>query len=104
MNNKTKHTMDKHQNPVSDELHALTADAQALLSATANVAEDKVVEARKRLSSAIEKGKEAWSRVQETASDGVKATDDMIRKHPYEAIGLAFGLGALVGYVLTRRD
>jgi ElaB/YqjD/DUF883 family membrane-anchored ribosome-binding protein len=38
----------------------LMEDAQALLAVTAHVAEEKVVEARKRLTAAIEKGRETW--------------------------------------------
>jgi ElaB/YqjD/DUF883 family membrane-anchored ribosome-binding protein len=79
-------------------------DAQALLSATAHVAEEKVAEARKRLTAAIEKGKETWENVQEKAVAGAKATDQVIREHPYRALGVALGVGALVGYLLSRRN
>ena len=79
-------------------------DAQALLAATAHVAEEKVVEARKRLTAAIEKGKEAWEAVQEKAVAGAKATDQVIRDNPYKALAVALGVGALIGYLLRRRD
>jgi ElaB/YqjD/DUF883 family membrane-anchored ribosome-binding protein len=82
----------------------LMEDAQALLSATAHVAEEKVVEARKRLTAAIEKGTEAWSNVQEKAIAGAKATDQVIRDNPYKALGVALGVGAIIGYLLRRRD
>lgn len=86
------------------ESEHLAEDAEALLAATAHVAESKVVEARKRLAAAIEKGKETWNTVQEKAVAGAKATDQAIRDHPYHAIGLAFGVGALVGFLLSRRN
>jgi len=82
----------------------LMEDAQALLSATAHVAEEKVVEARKRLTAAIEKGREAWNTVQEKAIAGAKATDQVIRDNPYKALGIALGVGAIIGYLLRRRD
>ncbi|HEY1717880.1 MAG TPA: DUF883 family protein [Verrucomicrobiae bacterium] len=82
----------------------LLEDAKELLAATAHVAEEKVVEARKRLGAAIEKGKETWSNVQEKAIAGAKATDRVIRDNPYKALGVAFGVGALVGYLLRRRS
>ena len=82
----------------------LMADAQALLSATAHVAEEKVVEARKRLTAAIEKGKETWHAVQEKAVAGAKATDQVIRDNPYKALGIALGVGAIIGYLLRRRN
>lgn len=82
----------------------LMEDAQALLAATAHVAEETVVEARKRLMAAIEKGKEAWCNVQEKAIAGAKATDQVIRDNPYKSLGIALGVGAILGYLLRRRD
>ncbi len=79
-------------------------DAQALLTATAHVAEEKVVEARQRLTAAIERGREAWNNVQEKAIAGAKATDEVIRDNPYKAIGIALGVGAIIGYLLRRRE
>ena len=78
-------------------------NARALLSVTTDAASEKVAEARERLSAAIEKGRETWDDVQKGAVEGVKATDEVIREHPYQAIAIAFGLGALFGLLVTRR-
>jgi ElaB/YqjD/DUF883 family membrane-anchored ribosome-binding protein len=100
---KTHHTT--HKTHQAEEVgEHLLEDAQALLSATAHVAEEKVVEARKRLTAAIEKGKETWHTVQEKAIAGAKATDQVIRDNPYKALGIALGVGAIIGYLLRRRD
>src|SRR5258707_4789391 len=77
----------KKQTSIHEEGEHLVEDAQALLAATAHVAEEKVVDARKRLTAAIEKGKETWNNVQERAVAGAKAADEVIRDHPYQAIG-----------------
>lgn len=82
----------------------LVEDARDLLAATANVGEGKVVEARKRLAAAIEKGKDAWHSVQATAVSGAKATDKAIRENPYRSLAIAFGAGLLVGLLARRRD
>lgn len=99
---KTHHTT--HKTHQTEATESLLEDAQELLAATAHVAEEKVVEARKRLASAIEKGKEAWNIVQEKAVAGAKATDEVIREHPYQALGVALGVGAIIGYLLSRRN
>ena len=94
-----------HKTPQTEEVgEHLLEDAQALLAATAHVAEEKVVEARKRLTAAIEKGRETWNAVQEKAVAGAKATDQVIRDNPYKALAVALGVGAIIGYLLRRRD
>ena len=81
----------------------LAEDARALMAATADVAGEKVGEARKRVAAALERGKEIYGRVREKAVEGVKATDEAVHEHPYPAIGIAFGVGALLGYLVLRR-
>jgi len=85
------------------DVESLADDAKALLAATGHLAEEKVVEARKRLTAALARGKEAWEHIQNRAVAGATATDHAIHEHPYHAIGLAFGVGTLLGFLLTRR-
>ncbi len=97
----------KRQNstaPHSPDLESLAEDARALLAATADVAEERVVEARERLATALDRGKATWVRVQDRAIESAKATDQAIRTHPYQALGVAFGLGAVLGLLLSRRN
>lgn len=86
----------------------LVEDAKVLVNATAHVAEEKVIEARRRLAAALERckdaGLEAWENIQDKAVAGARATDTTIRKYPYQSIGIAFGVGALIGFLLKRRD
>lgn len=41
-------------------------------------------------------------RAEKTAIDRAKAADRVVRDHPYQTVGLAFGLGILIG-ILARR-
>jgi len=88
------------ENQTSD----LADNAQSLVAATADATEQKVIEARNRLSAAIDGAKETCDRLQQKAVEGAKATDKLIRDKPYQAIGLAFAVGALVGLLLSRRS
>ncbi len=94
--------MNRHTQAISNDLGRLAEDARALMVATAHVAEDKVVDARKRLSAALENAKETYGRLQQKAIERAKATDKIVRDHPYQAIGIAIGVGALLGLLLTR--
>ncbi|HZF01243.1 MAG TPA: DUF883 domain-containing protein [Methylomirabilota bacterium] len=82
------------------DIAQLAEDAKILLAATAQVAEEKVVEARKRIMATLERG---WDMVSEKTMAGCEAADEAIREHPYQAIGTAVGLGALIGFLLARR-
>ena len=45
--------------------------------------------------------------VKERALAGVRSTDEVVRDHPYQSIGIMFGLGLLVGvlaYGLLTRE
>lgn len=91
-------------NPVSDTEHeSLTDHARALLAETSDAVGEKVGEARDRLSAAIDGGKKACSKVNDRMADGAKATGEAIHKHPYGAIAIGVGLGALLGILATRR-
>ncbi|HAT11566.1 MAG TPA: DUF883 domain-containing protein [Planctomycetes bacterium] len=81
----------------------LAEDALALMTATADVGGEKVAEARKRLAIALESGKKILGQVKDKVVEGAKATDSAVHKHPYVAIGVAVGVGALVGFLLARR-
>jgi ElaB/YqjD/DUF883 family membrane-anchored ribosome-binding protein len=95
--------MNKQMQSVSNDVGTLADDARALMAATADVAGDKVVEARRRLAAALERSKEFYGRVREQAVEGAKAADEAVHEHPYQAIAIGVGVGALLGYFVARR-
>ena len=95
--------MNKQTQATENDLSSLAEDARALMAATADVAGEKVGEARKRLAAALERGKEIYGRVRDKAVEGAKATDEAVHEHPYKAMGIALGVGAILGYVFARR-
>jgi ElaB/YqjD/DUF883 family membrane-anchored ribosome-binding protein len=88
--------MRKHTQETSSDIGSLAEDARALMAATADVAGEKVGEARKRLAAALENARDKAIR-------GAKAVDEAVHEHPYEAIAIGVGLGAGIGYLLARR-
>ena len=85
------------------DFKTLAHDAEALLKATADDASDHAREARARLTSALETAKESIEQVEEKVIAGAKVTDRTIRQHPYESIGIALGVGLLLGVVVSRK-
>jgi ElaB/YqjD/DUF883 family membrane-anchored ribosome-binding protein len=82
----------------------LADDAQNLIDATADVAGEKVEEARNRLAAALERGKELYGIVRDKAVQGAKVTDQAVRENPYQAIAIGVGVGVIIGFLLGRRN
>jgi ElaB/YqjD/DUF883 family membrane-anchored ribosome-binding protein len=57
---------------------------------------------RAKLESAIEKAKDTCERLEEKTVAAAKTADKAVRTHPYQAMGIAFGVGLLVGVLATR--
>jgi ElaB/YqjD/DUF883 family membrane-anchored ribosome-binding protein len=85
------------------DLQMLSRDAEALMQATAGQAGEKAGELRDRLAAALESAKASCQRVEAKAIAGAKVADNTIRAHPYESIGVAFGVGLLIGVLVGRR-
>jgi ElaB/YqjD/DUF883 family membrane-anchored ribosome-binding protein len=95
--------MSKQTQAISNDVGQLAEDARALVTATADDAKAKVNEARQHIATAVESGKALCSRARDRAIEGAKVADETVHAHPYQAIGIAFGLGALIGDLLARR-
>jgi len=95
--------MNKHTHTASHDIGSLAEDARALMAATADVAGEKVGEARNRLTAALERAKEIAGTVREKAVAAAKATDAAVHENPYKAIAIGVGVGALLGFLLARR-
>ena len=84
-------------------ISVLAMASLAILTMSPANAENKVVEARKRLTDALEKSQAVWESARAKAVEGAKATDEAIRSNPYRALGCALGVGVVIGLVLGRR-
>jgi ElaB/YqjD/DUF883 family membrane-anchored ribosome-binding protein len=95
--------MNKHTHAISPDVSSLAEDARELMAATADVAGEKVGEARKRLAAALERAKEIAGNVRDKAVAGAKVADQTVRENPYQAIAIGVGVGAIIGYLVARR-
>jgi ElaB/YqjD/DUF883 family membrane-anchored ribosome-binding protein len=95
--------MNKETQAVTNDIGQLAEDARALMAATADVAGEKVGEARKRLAAALDRAREIAGCVRDKAVAGAKAADEAVHEHPYRAIAIGVGVGALIGFLIARR-
>ncbi len=92
---------------VMADLKALVSDSEDLLRATAGDLSEKAREARARVSKGLERAKGSLSELQtqgmESARVAMQRADTTIRQYPYESIGLALGVGLILGSLLRRK-
>ncbi len=82
-------------------------DAEALLKATAGQGGEALAAARSRvgesLATAKAKMSEAEAALVARTKAAAKATDEYVHLHPWQAIGVAAGLGLVIGVLIGRR-
>ena len=89
------------------DLRVVIADAEELLKATANQAGEKVDELRARvrenLANARLKLADAEAAVIDKTRAAARATDDYVHDHPWKSVGVAAGVGFVIGLLIGRR-
>jgi ElaB/YqjD/DUF883 family membrane-anchored ribosome-binding protein len=86
------------------DLKTCACDAEELIKATAGELNEKSREAGLRLKTTLKSAKESCEAVEEKAINGVKAADRKIRTYPYESLGIALGIGVVLGFLIGRRS
>lgn len=68
---------------------------------TSTPAEDELQE--RTADKVVSELKAMIQRAEQKAVESAKAADRVVRDHPYQTLGLAFGLGILIGILARRR-
>ncbi len=84
------------------ELRELLREAENVLAETGGAAGEKVDALRDRLRAALAEGRTIADRLREAARHQAEEMDTRVREHPYEFMGIAAGVGALLGIVVSR--
>jgi ElaB/YqjD/DUF883 family membrane-anchored ribosome-binding protein len=90
-----------------DDLQAVIGDAEMLLRETAEQGGEKIREVRMRAEESVRQAKERLASIQEDAIDRAQAiagdTNDFVRSNPWQAVGIAAGVGLVLGLLLMSR-
>jgi ElaB/YqjD/DUF883 family membrane-anchored ribosome-binding protein len=101
-----------HENDVSAEklaadLRRVISDAEALLRATAGKAGETATAARAKMQETLDSAKLRLGPLGEEAAEQARAaahaTDDYVRKNPWQAVGVAVLAGIALGLLISRR-
>jgi ElaB/YqjD/DUF883 family membrane-anchored ribosome-binding protein len=104
-NNFQSTTVTKEQ--LISDFKVVIADAEALIKATANQGGEAVVHLRAKAEESLAVAKvklnEAQAALLEKGKIAAQATDDYVHEKPWHAVGIAAGLGLVVGLLISRR-
>ena len=91
---------------VSD-MKVVVSDAEEILRATAGVAGEKMADLRERIGERLQEAKlriaEAEAALVDRTKAAAHAADDYVNENPWQAVGIAAGIGLLLGLVIGRR-
>jgi ElaB/YqjD/DUF883 family membrane-anchored ribosome-binding protein len=89
------------------DLAAVMRDAEALMKASADAGGDKVNEARSRIRESLESARRRLLEAERSAvrqgEEAVAATEDYVKRNPWQSVGIAAGVGLVIGVLLARR-
>ena len=89
------------------DLKVVVADAEEILRATAGAAGEKVADLRGKFETRLRDAKlrlaDAEAAIVDRAKAAATATDDYVHDQPWKAVGIAAGVGLLLGILIGRR-
>lgn len=88
--------MEATTDKLMQDLKTVVGDAEDLLKATANQGGEQIARIRARAEESV---RQARSRMQEAGGE----LDARVREHPWTAIGVAAGVGLVLGILLGRK-
>jgi ElaB/YqjD/DUF883 family membrane-anchored ribosome-binding protein len=92
----------------SSEIRNLIADVEELMARIADLKDADVVRVRGKVERAVDATKQSLAdgaeAIRQRAQDVANTADDYVRESPWQAIGIAALVGAVVGILATRRS
>jgi len=89
------------------DLKTVMEDAEALLKATSALTGEKIQEVRARAEESLRQARVRLSAVEEEAMRRAReiagAADEYVRENPWQSVGVAAGIGLVIGMLLSRR-
>lgn len=103
----TEYDTDVVREKLVEDFRAVVNDTEELLRATAGQTGERIATARQRLEDSLRDTKRRIDEIEgdaiERARVAAKRTDEYIREHPWESIGIAGAVGVLLGMLISRR-
>ncbi|TRX75790.1 DUF883 family protein [Pseudomonas mangiferae] len=97
----------KKQDELVVEFQTLVRDTEKLLESTADLAGEHADELRQQVTQNLDRAREALRTVEETVRErskqAIQTTEEYVQTNPWQAIGVAAGVGFVLGLLTARR-
>ena len=88
------------------DLKSLIGDAEELLKASATQAGEKFSVARQKIEQSLVEGKKSLADAEKVlvkkSKEAADVADDYVRENPWGAVGIAAGIGLVLGLLIRR--
>lgn len=89
------------------DFKVVVSDAEELLRATASQAGEKVAAAREKVQESLHRARVKLAEAEEILIDkgkqAARVTDEYVHDNPWKAVGIAAGIGFVIGLLIGRR-
>ena len=106
MFNANQSSVDSQEQLVSD-IKSVISEAEEMLGATADQTGEKIANLRARIQARLRDAKlrliDAEALLVTKTKAAARATDEYVHESPWTAVGIAAGVGLLVGLIIGRR-
>jgi ElaB/YqjD/DUF883 family membrane-anchored ribosome-binding protein len=107
MNTASGNTSEVTKEKLISDFKVVVADAEALLKASAGQGGEALAAVRTRVEQSLKVAKEKMLDAEEEllrkTKAAARATDEYVHDHPWHAVGIAAGVGLVVGLLIGRR-
>ena len=90
------------------EIKSLIADVEDLMARIADLKDSDVMRVRNKVQRAVDATKQSLAdgaeAIRQHAQSAANTADDFVRESPWQAVGIAALVGAVVGIIATRRS
>lgn len=104
--NSTGVVVDVSKEKLIQDLQVVVADAEELLKLTASQAGEKVGVVRERIQDSLTAARArlavAEDAMLERTKEAARATDEYVQDNPWRAVGIAAGVGLVIGMLISR--
>ncbi|WP_271411766.1 DUF883 family protein [Pseudomonas sp. Q1-7] len=102
-----KTTTARTQDDLLTDFQTLVSDTEKLLQDTAGLAGEQADELRLQIHESLQRARDTLrdteQHLRERGQAAVQATEGYVQEHPWQSVGLAAGVGFLLGLLAARR-